>query len=60
MIVRRIFIRSRVVRGRYHSTTYSGRKVPNAAEHCTGWYLFGLVPLFISVERVEYFTDIKP
>ncbi len=58
MLVKRVFIRGRVVRGRQYSQTYSGRKIPNAKEQCTGWYLFGVIPLFVSVDHVEYLTDI--
>jgi hypothetical protein len=60
MIERRVFIRHRVVRGYSFARTYSGRKRPNIKEECIGWYLFGFIPLFVTVLHATYLTDPEP
>lgn len=59
MLERREFIRRRKVRGRFYRYDYSRRRLPNVEEYCTGWYLFGVLPLFVSVWKTIYLTDAK-
>lgn len=60
MLTKRVFIRMRHTGGRYERRgNFDRKRLPNTEEHCTGWYLLGLLPLFISVDRVVYLTDAK-
>lgn len=57
MIVKRAFIRHRVDRSRRIWRNYRGRKMPNVKEECVGWYLFGLIPLFVNAHSTAHLTD---